>query len=301
MATEELPWELRRGSLSSFAHDSLNVIHFGLGNIETAARISKNSELEQLVNDAFVVGYSIRDVHGLYWQFRKGDEQPKDFDKILAQHKRLLRARNQKFNEIVAKIRALRRRNQKQFSGKALDALDRGLSLCEDYNKKFPLEQMGKRIRVLDAQPRNIYRLLKTFSKENFVDRDGNPVKVVLRGRDVGKVNFDSFLMWRSLSNLVTDALNHSPGRPIFVTLNARNGHAVINVTNEGQKLRPEEIAKIGRVRFTRAWHDPKRGYGKISTRLLTEAQGGTFTAGNSRIGPMLSIAMPRVKRARRI
>lgn len=72
-------------------------------------------------------------------------------------------------------------------------------------------------------------------------------------------------------------------------------------MTNEGKPLTAEEISKIGRVRFTRAWHDPKRGYGKISTRVLTEAQGGRFFAANSKIGPRLVMEFPQkgqVKRA---
>ncbi|MCX6798921.1 MAG: ATP-binding protein [Candidatus Diapherotrites archaeon] len=293
---EELPWELMRDSLSSFAHDSVAQFQVFTDRLYLVKHYSQNPAVEALNKQAVAVGRSLGAVHWQFSDFRRADNAPANLKEILVQYKRALSRRYEKMPALIARLKAFKRENRNKLNADALFYLDDVIARMQNHSKLFPLSRLGTRVDV-HVQPLNIRSFLKRFAGERFVNRDGKPVQVIFRGKDLGSVNFDRSLLYRGLYNLVTDALNHSPGRPIFVTLSRKNGHAAINVTNQGPKLMPEEIVKIGRVRFTRAWHDPKRGYGKISTRLLTEAQGGSFRAGNSRIGPMLSIRLPLRRR----
>jgi len=295
---EQIPWELMRHNINIFAHDTAGIIQFAVPHIDIAAFNSKSSELAKLETEIVQIAYSIGGIHELFSDFRTRETPPKNLEETLTRYRRLLRKRNEKMKIVLGKIKSFRKKNIGKLDKESIDSLNKGIELLQQGLTQFSADKLGRKVHAR-TRPQNIFSFLRSFSQQRFVDREGNQVKVIVRGKDIGKANFDERLLWRVVYNSVTDALNHTPGRPIYVTLNKRNGDVKINVTNQGTKLRPSEIAKIGRVRFTRAWHDPKRGYGKISTRLLTEAQGGTFKAGNSRIGPMLTITLPRRTRRR--
>ncbi len=137
----------------------------------------------------------------------------------------------------------------------------------------------------------DLYDFFNKWSKQEFKDRDGISVKVVFRGKPVPRIKTDLGLLQRTIYNIITDAINHTPGRPVYIVLRRKNGRIFISVTNEGKKLTPDEIAKIGKERYSRRLNDPKRGYGKIMVRLGAEAMGGQFHVGNSAIGPLLEIS----------
>jgi signal transduction histidine kinase len=297
---EEIPWEVMRDSISSFVHDSINVLNMVNTRLTRILITYKNPELTELKREFRSAIEAVSGTHKLFGE-RRVDKTPppkQELANYLNQYRRLLKKRNQKIHTAARKLNQFYRRNQQQMSPEIKTLLSSVVERLAEYKQTFPAEQIGRRIEVLKVR-RDLHRFLKAYLRQDFIDRDGKPVKVIFKGQKTGEMTFDDSLVKRSIYNLVTDALNHTPGRPIYVTLNKVNGHVRINVTNHGPKLKPGEIAKIGKVRFTRAWHDPKRGYGKISTRLLTEAQGGTFKAGNSKIGPMLTITLPRRTRRR--
>ncbi|MBN1940648.1 MAG: sensor histidine kinase [Candidatus Diapherotrites archaeon] len=294
---EELPWETMQNSMYSFAHDSLNLVHFSLQSIRLAEMMSKSPELDALILEAGHAGKAIGEIHKIFGAFRRSEDPPTNLATWIANYRRALKKRNAHLTKVIGKIKAFRRKAK--MNAEVMTKLDKGIGFLTEFQRQYPAKALGRKISA-KLEARNLYRDLRDYLSQSFVDREGKPVKVIFKGTNIGDVRFDQALLRRGLFNLVTDALNHSPGRPIYVTLKASNGRATINVTNHGKKLKPSEIAKIGRVRFTRAWHDPRRGYGKISTRILTEAQGGSFHAGNSRIGPMLSIRLQRAKKQRR-
>jgi len=280
------------------SHDARSLL-FSIGiALDAATHMSGNRDLDNLKKEWYKLVLPVEEAHGLYTKFRNSEKQPRNAEKTLVEYRRLVGRRDKKILPFLAKLKRFKQQNKGKLKPNAMQTVEKAIERIGQYKKEFPANQLGRKINILMG-PRDLNKFIKKFSRQELVDREGNSVKVLFRGKDVGLVKFDGKLLRRSLDNLVTDALNHTPGRPIFVTLSKRNGHVAINVTNRGPKLKPSEIAKIGQVRFTRAWHDQKRGYGKISTRLLTEAQGGTFKAGNSKIGPMLTITLPRRTRRR--
>ena len=299
---EELPWELRRDSLSSFSHDCYPPLQNLEQNLVLAKHYFKDPRLSAFRRNFFSIAQSIGEIHDNFDRVRAREEPPPEaeLNQQLASYRQAVESKNREMASMLGKLEAFHMRNKKRMSAEANGHLRTALRMAKEYLSQFPAQDLGRKIRA-EAKPQNIFDFLRGFSQKSFIDRNGRPVKVIFRGKNVGQVKFDKALLYRALYNLVTDALSHTPGRPIYVRLEARDGQVAINVTNKGRKLKAWEIKRIGWKRFTRAWRNRRRGYGKISTRLLTEAQGGTFTAGNSRIGPMLSIAMPRVKRARRI
>jgi len=289
---EELPWELTRDSISSFVHDSASPIHNAASQLTIVKNAAGDEGLQSLMDELIRQGKAVSKTHDQHRGFRRSEERPKYAKQWLVHYQREIGAHNRAIYDITRRAKAFREGHKASLGKDAMRPLDISISELERYRQQFPAAQLGKQV-IARMRPDDLHSFLSRFTQRDFVDRDGSPVKVIFRGKNVGQVNYDPDLMLRSVYNLVTDAYNHTPGRPIYVTMAQRDGHVEVNVTNEGPSLKPEEIAKIGYKRFTRAMHDPKRGYGKISTRLLTEAQGGTFAARNSKIGPMLSIRIP--------
>ena len=293
---EELPWELMRDSMRIFAHDSL-LPYQAIGlNLKLISRLYPNPELVRLEDDIISAGNLLREIHGRFRKLRTAENPPpeKELAESIKQYRRLIRKANEKANNVFRRIKNFYGIHKSGMGEEARRHFESTFELIGQFKKQFHGDQLGRSIRV-EAYNFDLRKFMEMhFTGKEFVDRDGRPVQVIVKtDKRVGRAMFDAQLLYRGIYNLVTDAYNHTPGRPIFITLKRQNGHVAINVTNQGRRLTPTEISKIGRVRFTRAMHDPSRGYGKISTRLLTEAQGGTFRAGNSRIGPMLSIRLP--------
>jgi len=298
---EELPWDVIRDSMSAYAHDSVGRFH-NTASVLTAAKHTSpaaKAELDELQAQAIKIGKGIGQVHFDYGEFRRSTDRPLDFEAKMAEYRRRIQETSEGVPSLIERLNALRREKAGQLTPEATKHIDSALDELEMFRRQFPPEQLGTKIKVRMGK-HDFDAFMKRFLAQDFVDRDGNPVTVVRRGKRIGELSFDTDLTSRALYNLVTDAYNHTPGRPLYVTYGRKDGHVYTNVTNEGPKLNPAELAKIGRERFTRAWHDPKRGYGKISARLLMEAQGGTFRARNSGIGPMLSLSLPHAKPHRR-
>ncbi len=291
---KELPWEIMKDSMRIFSHDAANQIYYTIPLIDLVAFHTKSKEAKALGLELTAVGKALYNVHGRFFEFRKAETAPRNWEKTIVAYRRAVRGRNEKLKAIVAKLKAIKKKNDGKLHKDTAECLNGAIERLNDFQKQFSAGNLGRKVHANPVRA-NLRSFLKDVLAQKFVDRDGKPVKIVFRGKDIGKASFDKILLRRSILNLVTDALNHTPGRPIFVTLalNRKTRQAEINVTNHGRKLTAAEIAKIGKVRFTRAWHDPKRGFGKISVRILTEAQGGTFRVGNSRIGPKMSMRLP--------
>ena len=302
----EMPWALRRSILSSFVHDSkLPLQRLDLV-LELAARQSKRPEIEPLLKGFRSVARGMGKVHQGFSTFRKREDPPAEaeLNETLDRYRRALERGDKKISSLLKELETFHAKNRRKLPANANKSLGTAVGYVKEFLSGFPAKDIGRKIKV-NSRAQSILGFMRLFSRGRFVDRRGKQVNVVFRPRDVSaleaiNVHFDEKLLHRGLYNLVTDAISHSPGRPIQISLTRRNGQVAINVTNHGRKLTPQEIAKIGHVRFTRSRGDPRRGYGKMSTRMLTEAQGGTFRAGNSRIGPKLTVTMPVWKKRKR-
>jgi hypothetical protein len=181
---------------------------------------------------------------------------------------------------------ALKARGEEGDQFPVRESMDQTIELARN---QFMPENFGLPVAGF-IEPIDLTGFFKAWSRRKFTDQDGNEVKIIFRGRKVPQVLGSIDLLERAAFNLVTDAINHTPGRPVYVTVTSHNGLVYLNVTNAGRKLSEREMAMIGRVRYSRRMDDPRRGYGKILVRKAAEAMGMRFTKGNSRIGPLLGL-----------
>ncbi|MFF5208008.1 ATP-binding protein [Streptosporangium sp. NPDC000396] len=99
-------------------------------------------------------------------------------------------------------------------------------------------------------------------------------------------VSGDEVRLRQVVGNLMTNALTHTPdGTPVRVTLYARNGMAVIEVTDEGPGLTAEQrervferFYRVDSARGRRAPEDGGSGLGLAIVATMIEAHGGAVT-----------------------
>ncbi|CAM3992367.1 ATP-binding protein [Vreelandella rituensis] len=97
-----------------------------------------------------------------------------------------------------------------------------------------------------------------------------------------------------ALRNLLGNAVRHGlPGAPIEIEAQESNGMAVINIINQGETIRPEQLARLTE-RFQRGSHPQGSGLGlSIVDAIVTRAGGRvTFTSGNG-VGLRVSLQLP--------
>ena len=82
------------------------------------------------------------------------------------------------------------------------------------------------------------------------------------------------------VGNIVENALRHGGGT-VTVTVGTSDGNATVEVTDEGDGIKPEALPRI----FTKFWHDARRGgtgLGLFIAKGIVEAHGGSIEAGNA-------------------
>ncbi|MBA2291573.1 MAG: HAMP domain-containing protein [Gemmatimonadales bacterium] len=103
-------------------------------------------------------------------------------------------------------------------------------------------------------------------------------VRVTLQGTDA-RVSADAGVLERAITNLVENAVRHSPdGGAVTITVDREEAMAAVTVTDEGRGIPPGEVAHL----FTRFYRgDPARtatgsaGLGLAIARAAAEAHGG--------------------------
>ncbi len=294
---KEFDWPVMRDTMRALAHDSMQPLGIVSSSLALLKEKYPNSKLDRLYKELHLAIDAIREVHINFGEFRRADEQPSELElkRTIVQYRKQLAEADKKLFSVFDGFKVFHDQHKQELRSKTEKEINNLFYGEREYKSQFSSKWLGKKMPVRLKQ-QNMHKFLDWFLKQKFVDRDGNAVKIEFWGKDVGEATFDGKLLYRSLHNLVTDSLSHTPGRPIYISLNREKGKIMIGVTNEGPNLKKHEIKKIGKVRFTRAMHDPKRGYGKISSRLITEAMGGKFKVDNSHFGPRLSMTFPVAK-----
>ncbi|HZX20249.1 MAG TPA: ATP-binding protein [archaeon] len=291
LMAKQVPWEIMEKSLKSYGHDHISAFQGLVNDLEF---IESVPETEHIQKEIQRVAQNMYKSYVGNIDLILAEENPTEKQKLLERYGASVRLNQRDLREVQKEFEDLRSKHQDnpKLSKREKWAFGQESKGFDIYFKMFPASSIGTKLKPWIEEYR-LHDHLSYYLQQPFVDRDGHPVKVIFRSTYEGPVNYDAGLLQRVIYNLISDALNHTPGRPIYVNLERKNGIALITVTNEGEKLTPVEIAKIGKVRFTRALHDPKRGWGKVSTRFLVESMGGRFYAGNSEIGPKLTIELP--------
>ncbi|GAB4175383.1 MAG: heavy metal sensor histidine kinase [Rhodocyclaceae bacterium] len=142
----------------------------------------------------------------------------------------------------------------------------------------------------LDAQVRELFDFYDALAEDK-------GVRLILAGQ--ARVTGDRLMLRRALSNLLANAIRHTPaGGEIRVRLDAAAGGAVtVAVENTGEPIAPEHLPRLF-DRFYRA--DPSRhhgsdgaGLGLAITRSIVRAHGGEITVASGPDGTCFEIRLP--------
>jgi signal transduction histidine kinase len=105
----------------------------------------------------------------------------------------------------------------------------------------------------------------------------------------------DGALIKRAVWNLVENAAKYG-APPIALAAEARNGHAVLSVTDEGPGIAPDDRERV----FEPFWradkaHTPGSGVGLGLTlaRRIAEAHGGSVAIADAERGCRVEITLP--------
>ncbi|MEW6415940.1 MAG: heavy metal sensor histidine kinase [Pseudomonadota bacterium] len=125
---------------------------------------------------------------------------------------------------------------------------------------------------------------------------------ILLATDGAGQVDGDRLMLRRALSNLLSNAIQHTPrGGRVSVTLRSEGDRVRIAVENPGEPIPPAQLPRLF-DRFYRA--DPSRqrsgdgaGLGLAITKSIVEAHGGTIEA-HSNESICFDIRLPRAAAA---
>lgn len=176
----------------------------------------------------------------------------------------------------------------------ALDDLDGALEI---FSSLLRLSQIEARIAtdvlspvpldVLVGQIVEMYRPLAEDRGQSLAAGDAAPITV--RG--------DIVLLSQMLSNLVENAINHTPaGSMIMVTRQVRDDCAILVVADNGAGIPPESREKVFDrfVRLDASRSVPGSGLGLSMARAIARLHGGTIVLSDNDPGLRCTIAIPR-------
>jgi len=126
----------------------------------------------------------------------------------------------------------------------------------------------------------------------------GTPITLTSNGRLEGR--WDADRIAEVLSNLISNATGYaSPGTAVLVSTCANDDAAVVDVTNQGAAIPPENLEKIfsafGRGDCDAVREDSHLGLGLYIGREIALAHGGTLEVASTAEGTTFSLRLPRL------
>lgn len=103
----------------------------------------------------------------------------------------------------------------------------------------------------------------------------------------------DPLHMRRAIFNVLNDAIVHSNGEPVRISVRAKK-NIVFSTTNVGRKIENKALRLIGDRPYTTQAVGVLHGYGKVAAKRIMKAHGGKFTKRNAPQGFRISLAIPR-------
>ena len=125
------------------------------------------------------------------------------------------------------------------------------------------------------------------------------PAKFSIRVEGDPVVYADPLHLQRAMFNVLHDAIIHSKGEPVTISLRATKRNAVFSTTNVGRMVEREALSKIGKVPYTTRKIMVLHGFGKVAARDAIKAHGGKFRKRNAPQGFRISLAIPLKRRKR--
>ena len=126
---------------------------------------------------------------------------------------------------------------------------------------------------------------------------DERQVRIIHRGQ--ASVHGDRLMLRRALSNLISNALRHTPaGGAITIAIDTDTTRVGIDVSNVGDPIPPDQLERIfdrfHRGSTQRARHGEGAGLGLAITRSIVRAHGGEISAHSAAGVTRFAITLPR-------
>jgi signal transduction histidine kinase len=179
--------------------------------------------------------------------------------------------------------------------------IDRLSRMIEDL---FELARIDANAIQLDLQPLSLQEIAAEVLDAMGPQADQRRITLRLQAAgDVPPLPLDGARMERAVSNLVRNALEHTPaGGRIDLSIARENGAVLLTVTDTGEGIDPRAIDRVWE-RFYRADASRNRnrngegdgaGLGLAIVRGIVEAHGGAVSAANGRgLGARFTITLP--------
>lgn len=123
-------------------------------------------------------------------------------------------------------------------------------------------------------------------------------VHIVADANDRPYVTMDADRLGRALMNIVQNAREAAPGRPVLIAVARARGRAVITVSDEGPGVPPEHRSKLFMPFFTTKAQGT--GLGLAHARRIIELHGGGVrleVRGDDQRGTMVTVELPEARR----
>ena len=130
-----------------------------------------------------------------------------------------------------------------------------------------------------------------------FADYEKCGLPLILEGQ--GSVIGEPLMLRRALSNLLSNAIRHTPaGGEIFIKIHPQDSGVRLTISNPGEPIPSDQVSRIFE-RFYRV--DPSRsrqgdgsGLGLSITRSIVEAHGGQISVESSQLMTTFTVNFPR-------
>lgn len=117
-------------------------------------------------------------------------------------------------------------------------------------------------------------------------------IRIDLRGESELPVSGDDILLRQLFGNLLDNAIRHA-STIVMVSLRSLDGHAVVDIANDGPAIAPADSARIFE-RFVRLEPGPGgAGLGLPIARTIAEAHGGQLTLEDAATGACFRVLLP--------
>ncbi|WP_392545277.1 sensor histidine kinase [Oryzobacter telluris] len=152
----------------------------------------------------------------------------------------------------------------------------------------------------LRREPTDLVELARRSVAEQLPNYAMKGVQVTARGEEPVEMGLDPARMGQVLSNLLSNALRHTPeGGSVIVEVRCTGTGAAVDVVDDGEGIAPEQLPlvfeRFFRVDPARGPHDGGAGIGLTISRSIVEAHGGRLSAfsGGPGTGTRFTVDLP--------
>jgi two-component system, OmpR family, sensor histidine kinase BaeS len=146
---------------------------------------------------------------------------------------------------------------------------------------------------TLHREPTDARQLIDTVVQAFTAQAEESGVRLETGGTDTPELDVDRLRIGEVLSNLVTNALRHTPaGGTVTVAAHDTGNGVEFRISDTGSGIAPEQLPHVF-DRFSRAPDSPGAGLGLTIAKTLVQAHGGTIRAESNPAGTTISVTLP--------